>query len=61
MEEVKDPPPPTPAETDKVAVLAFRSAVFQTVQKLRQGDPLRAELIEALLLFQINASPELRP
>lgn len=60
-----DPPAATPPLTltpEQVqAVLQLRATVNQVAQALRQGDPLRSALIEALFAFQLTAPRELCP
>lgn len=51
----------TITDKDRQAVLLLRSAVWQQIQALRPGDPIRAALLEAMFNFQVSAHPELRP
>lgn len=56
-----EPAPVTLEPKDLNAIHVFRASVWTAAQRLREGDPLRAALVEALFLFQLNARQELRP
>lgn len=62
--EVETPPAEktiTLNEKGIAAVLGLRGTMLDILRMLRQGDPVRGVVAEALLVYQVNAPSELCP